>query len=286
MTMLWLGLALLAIAALLTWTRRREARFLASSRLEDLAEGIQTEEDPDWTPSPILPAPRTSWLGGLVAAVVAGLASSPFVFIELAAAIGVLTGAIVWLALEGRRIDRSITLESRLADAIDLAVSGLRAGSSLHEALRAAAEESRGLLREALAVLAARLRLGERPQEVFSDFEIAAPVDSARLFSQTMSAQWEAGGSVAPALGSVAVSVRQRIELARRVKSQSAEIRFSVAAVLAATYGIGLLGWSNAPDRVESFLASSLGGGLLAACVILQAVGLIWIQKLSKVDIA
>ncbi|MEO0478635.1 MAG: type II secretion system F family protein [Planctomycetota bacterium] len=285
MTPLILGSALLLFAvARLVW-QRRESRLRTLDRLDDLGRSDVSAEDPGLESRTRLMRARTPWIARAAIAVVVGIALVPVLDDSLAVASAVLVGTLVGLGLEAQRRRQAYLIEVRLADAIDLAIAGLQAGTSMHAALQTAAEESRGVLQHEMLIAAARLRLGERPEQVFDELYRALPIPSVRLLGQTLAAQWEAGGSVAPSLGSVASSIRQRVELMRRIQSQAAEVRFSVLAVLAATYGIGFLSWSNAPEEVESFLTSSVGGSLLALAVILQAAGLVWIQALSRVEV-
>ena len=55
--------------------------------------------------------------------------------------------------------------------------------------------------------------------------------------------------------------------------------------ILLVVYGIAALAWTNNPDRVEAFLGSSVGGGIGAACVLLHAVGIAWLARLTSVEV-
>ena len=54
-------------------------------------------------------------------------------------------------------------------------------------------------------------------------------------------------------------------------------------AVLAVTYFIAAIIWRNDPERMQNFLATSIGRGLVVAAVILQGVGLVWSAWLGRV---
>ena len=77
-----------------------------------------------------------------------------------------------------------------------------------------------------------------------------------RLLMQFLTAQWQSGGSLGPGLSAIAVTVRDRIALTRRIQGQSAEARFSVFGIVLVIYGIAALAWVNNRGKVEAFMAS------------------------------
>jgi tight adherence protein B len=95
---------------------------------------------------------------------------------------------------------------------------------------------------------------------------------------------WEVGGSLATTLSTVGQTVRDRIELARRVRAQGVEAHVSVGIVLVIAYVLGFLMWRADPDRLESFLRTDVGTELVAGVIGLQAFGLIWMSRLSRAE--
>jgi Flp pilus assembly protein TadB len=95
---------------------------------------------------------------------------------------------------------------------------------------------------------------------------------------------WEIGGSLAPTLATVGRTIRDRIDLSRRIRSQTMQARASVVAILLITYAITFIVWRTNPGRLQAFLATTLGGALVFATVVLQLLGLVWMSKLSKIE--
>jgi len=89
-------------------------------------------------------------------------------------------------------------------------------------------------------------------------------------------------GIFATTLSTVGRTVRDRIELSRRVRAQSVEAHASVGVVLLITYVLGFLMWRTNPDRLNVFLGSSIGTMVVAAVIAMQAVGLIWMSRLNR----
>ena len=99
-----------------------------------------------------------------------------------------------------------------------------------------------------------------------------------------LAVQWRAGGSMDRSLSSVARAVRDRVELLRRIQTQSAPTRGSVFAFVAATLGVALLMWQNDPANLERFLASGVGGALVGLSIWLQAIGIVWMWRVGQIE--
>ncbi|MEO1619228.1 MAG: type II secretion system F family protein, partial [Planctomycetota bacterium] len=102
------------------------------------------------------------------------------------------------------------------------------------------------------------------------------------LFATTMSVHWETGGSLAPVLSSVARVARDRQEVARRIRSNIAQSQFSTIAVLGLIYFVALVLWLDRPEVMIEFASSSLGSAAIATTIVLQAVGIVWMNAISK----
>lgn len=225
------------------------------------------------------------WVGALAAAVAAALLLPTGLYPELALALALVVGALAWV-IDGWVIaSRTVRVESQLADALDLLGSSVAAGVGLVEALDGVLRDVRGPVHTVLATAVERLRLGDDPQRVFQEAERTLPLPAFRLLTQYLGAQWQSGGSLAPGLHAIAETARDRVNLSRRVHAQSAEARVSILGILGVVYFIGILAWLSNPVRVQAFLESSVGGGLVAFCVVLQAVGIIWMARMTRLEL-
>jgi Flp pilus assembly protein TadB len=196
---------------------------------------------------------------------------------------GVLCGLLGCL-VEVMRVQRKMAkIEVQLSDAIDIIVGALQAGAGVMESLTNAGTEAREPLRKELVELVNRLRLGDEPDAVFRDFSRRIPLESFALFAATLTTHWEVGGSLAPPMASVGRTVRDRIEVSRRIRSLLTQSRVSTIAVLGATYFIAAIIWRNDPERMGEFLATSIGRSLVIAAIAMQALGLIWSTWLGRV---
>jgi Flp pilus assembly protein TadB len=197
------------------------------------------------------------------------------------------TGAVV-LALLAWQIEAMLAerqvqrIEVQLADAIDLMVGALRAGAGVMNALESAVRESRPPLDQQLDEIVGRIRFGDSPQAVFHNLPRRVPLETFVLFSSALSVNWEVGGSLASTLATVGRTIRDRIEISRRIRGMTTQVRVSIMAVLGLTYFIATVMWFNDPARMKAFLLTNMGSFFVASAILMQAVGIVWSAHLSR----
>ncbi len=196
--------------------------------------------------------------------------------------IGVIVGVLSYLVEQQIAGQRALKIEMQLASALDLMVGALGAGAGITEAIDSAGRETQEPLKTELLEVLGRIRYGEAPQRVWNDFAVRIPLETFRLFSFTMAVHGEVGGSLAPTLASVGKSIRDRIEISRRIRAQSTEAQGSVVGIVGITYFLALMMWRANPESFEEFLTTPIGANFVGAALVLQGIGLLWITKLAQ----
>ncbi len=275
---------ILAAGALYLWVRQR-ARRLSSDRLAALignGAGTETHEEPPSRTIRSFP-PRYRF-----ATYAVGVATTAALWLvvglpmEVAAAAGILSGVLAYLVEDHIGDQKAALIEAQLASAIYLMVGSLRAGASLLAAFESALDEVGPPLRPYFQEVAGRIRLGDDPRTAVSDLQRYIPLETFRLFATSLAIHWEVGGSLATTLSTVGQTVRDRIELSRRVRAQGVESHASVGVVLAIAYVLAFLMWRTNPDRLEAFVRTGVGTTIVAGVITLQAVGLVWMSRLTR----
>ncbi len=280
--LLFFGLVLLGVGVVASVWRNARTRSLARQRIESPAEAsgpAQPEQIP--TARSFLVRHRfLPWILGLL-----GMAIIYFAFgwaLPFVIAVGLI------ISLLGGQLESFLTtrktarIETQLADAIDLMVAALAAGASVTDALENAMRESRSPLRPQLEEMVGRIRFGDDPRTVYRGLTERVPLETFLLFSSALSVQSETGGSLAPTLASVGRTIRDRIEISRRIRSNSAQSEVSTLAVMMLTYFIALVVWRTNPEQMRQFLATSVGQWAVAGTILMQAAGLVWMSLLSR----
>jgi Flp pilus assembly protein TadB len=80
----------------------------------------------------------------------------------------------------------------------------------------------------------------------------------------------------------VARTIRDRIEITRRIRTNSIQSEVSTVTVLLLTYFIALVMWRSNPSQVQQFLATTSGQWAVAMAILLQALGLAWMSAVSR----
>lgn len=281
MTEVFIGTGAAAGAGALWWAWRvQRIRRISRTRLnEEVAQREKHRYVVTLTPA----LRRWQWVAWCV-----GLAVCLFATLVMGWAIvygislGVITGVMAWIIENQIAVGRALRLETQLANAIDLMVGALSAGAGTTEALDSAVRESPQPIKGEFEEVLGRIRYGENPQTVWQDFVVRVPLETFRLLSFTMAVHSEVGGSLAPTLAQVGRAIRDRIEISRRIRSQSTEAQASVIGIVCITYFLGLLMWRTNPQNFEGFVRHPFGANFTAAAMVLQALGLVWITKLSQ----
>jgi tight adherence protein B len=201
---------------------------------------------------------------------------------SFAFAFGLIAGLLGAQVEQFRVARKTAQMETQLADALDLMMSALTAGTGVSQALEVAAQEVQAPLRPQLEQVVNRIRYGDDPLSVLRTLESNVPLTSMRLFTAALAVHWEVGGSLTGPLAVVSRTIRDRTELGRRVRSLTSQSRASVFAVMMTTYFIALVMWRTDPDRMAAFLTTTLGQQAFAAALILQALGIVWSSRLSR----
>lgn len=277
-----LGFSALTFSAVMYVWREFRLRQLALARLSQSEEAVSAQ--------PMLaartgPLRRTwwfvPWVAGLFCALaVWGFAGWTVTFsVSLALIVGML-GSQLEAYLATRKVAK---IENQLADAIDIMIGALGAGAGVHAALESAIQETHRPLRPQLEEALGRIRFGDDAGEVFRDLADDVPLETFLLFASTLAVHWEVGGRLAPILATVGRTIRDRIETTRRIRSNISQSQVSTVAIVCLTYFIALISWRNGPDQMVAFISSSIGGFLVAGSVVLQVVGIVWMNAISRV---
>jgi len=252
-------------------------RFQSLEIVEPIAEPpVETRRQPQvirrylWLP----------WICGAIVSVIV------FWLVGLSAVISLTMGLIVALLLVIAEVwnaqRQAARLEEQLAEAIDLMIGTLGAGAGLSTSLSVVIEELRDPLRGQFKELLGRINFGDDARLVFAQLAARIPLDTYLLFASALSVHWEVGGNLTPTLSAVGQTIRDRLEIARRIRSNATQSDISTIAILGLTYFIALVMWRNSPDQMVAFVTSPTGEFFVAGSMLLQAVGIVWMHWMSR----
>ena len=218
--------------------------------------------------------------------------------------VAILVGAVVWVSMSlppaivfglawvvgllGMEVDAWILefqhgrMEAQLADAIDVLVSSVSAGSSLQSALLQAAEYAPMPLKRELDEMVTRLRFGDPPVDVFNGLGQRVPMETFQLFATTLAVNWEVGGSLGETLSAVGGTIRDRLIIARQIRALSTQGFLTTLTVLSVTWFMAAMMWQSDPGRFLGFVLSPVGIALMTVVLVLQGIGIAMVSKISR----
>lgn len=222
----------------------------------------------------------------MVAAVAAiWLVSASF----LAPFFGPVAGLIgVWAAnafLNWQRARRTERFINQLPDLARILANATQAGLALRTAIGMAAEELEAPAGEELARVADRLAVGHSIEEALGEIAERLPSRELVVLVSTLVLSARAGGAIVGSLRNLTVTLEQRKETRREVRTQLSQV--TATAYLVPVMGIGSLLLVDAmmPGALDRMTGSGLGQSAVLVALGLFALGFVSIRRLSKIDV-
>jgi len=192
-------------------------------------------------------------------------------------------GARRWYEHRARSLP-PVVVQERFADAVAALAAAVRAGSSLDQAIRYAAGEAEPPIQERLALLVAELDLGVPLDVAIDGWARELGTDDGDLVAGALDLHRRSGGDLPAVLDQVTATIRDRVAIAREVRSLTAQARLSAWILGLLPIGFFAFLWLTARDEIEGALGTPIG----IACVIvglgLEGGAFLWIRSLLVVE--
>ena len=197
-------------------------------------------------------------------------------------------GLVIVAGFFGMEVDawiyhwRLMRMESQLVDAIDIIVASVGSGAALQSALSQASEYAPMPLRGELLELVARVRLGDSPTDAFNVLQSRIPTEVFRLFATTLTVNWMVGGELSGTLVSIGGAVRDRIAIARQLRTLSTQGTLTTIVVVSIVWFMAAMMWQSDPQRFNNFILSDAGSWLTTAGLALQGGGIALVSRIIR----
>lgn len=239
-----------------------------------------------------LPLRPGEWAVLRVMAVIVGVASgivllrgspvSTFIGFCLGGLVGVM-GPAFFLKFAASR--RSKKFESQLPDVLTLVASSLSTGFSLLQSLDAVAKDAAQPSAKEFARALAETRIGADLNDSLDHLADRMESTNLRWTNMAINIQRQVGGNLGETLRSTAATLRDREALSRHVKALSAEGKLSAYILIALPIGVFFFMFVGNRAYVELLWTRILGIGMLVAALISMGIGILWMNKVVKVEI-
>ncbi|MEO5652849.1 MAG: type II secretion system F family protein [Marmoricola sp.] len=190
-----------------------------------------------------------------------------------------------WVYLGLKRTRRLAAFNSSLADTLQLMAGSLSAGLSLAQSIDTIVREGSEPITSEFKRVVIESRLGVTLEDSLEG--VASRMESKDFGWVVMAIriQREVGGNLSELLLTVAATLRERDYLRRHVRALSAEGRLSCYILGGLPPAFLLYLTVSRPEYVKPMYTTPIGWMMCAAMGILLTVGVVWMSKVSKVEI-
>ncbi|MER5808420.1 type II secretion system F family protein [Streptomyces sp. NPDC002033] len=207
----------------------------------------------------------------------------------LAPFFGPVSGLIgLWAAnafLNWQRARRTERFINQLPELARILANATQAGLALRTAIGMAAEELEAPAGEELARVADRLAVGHSIEEALGEIVERLPSRELVVLVSTLVLSARAGGAIVGSLRNLTVTLEQRKETRREIRTQLSQV--TVTAYLVPVIGLGSLLLVNAmmPGALDRMTGAFVGQVAVIVSLGLFALGFVLIRRLSKIDV-
>jgi len=215
----------------------------------------------------------------------AALCYKMFANVLLAFIAGAVVAAVVSQLIIVHQAKKALQqLEYQLPDAIEVFARAIAAGVPLNRSVLSVSESFDGQLGSEFRKIYDALLLGVPFQQAFSDAADRVESEAFGYFTAVLSLNTETGGPLVDALSNLGSSLREKGKIHQKVMALTAEPRVAARVVTAIPVVLLSMQFVKQPEQIDFLLKDPNGQSVLAYAVISMALGLLWINRLTKVS--
>jgi tight adherence protein B len=179
---------------------------------------------------------------------------------------------------------RIAVFEEQFPEAVDLIARALRAGHALPTALQMVSDEIPAPVGTEFRLLFDQQNFGMSLPEALKAFGSRIPLLDARFFVTAVLTQREMGGNLSEVLDKLSSVIRDRFKVKRQVRAVSAHGRITGAVLMALPPVTATVLFILSPAHIRLLTDDPLGVQMVVMGLTLQAVGIVWIRRILRVE--
>ena len=183
------------------------------------------------------------------------------------------------------RNQRLRKFEEQLPDAIDLFTRTMRAGHNIHSGLETIANETSDPVRMEFRKLMEELGLGSQVEPALHELGKRVPLIDLKFFITSLILQRQTGANMVAVLENLSTLVRERLNMAAKMKAHTAQQRFSAGLLCALPFVVGLGFWILKPEYIRLLWTDPVGSKFLTYAICSEIVGILIIRKIANVKV-
>src|SRR5450759_2910830 len=184
-----------------------------------------------------------------------------------------------------KRSRRMKKFEEQLPDAIDLFTRTMRAGHNIHSGLETIATETSDPVKMDFKKLIEELALGSQVEPARHELGKRVPLLDRKFFITSLILQRQTGANMVSVLENLSTLVRERLNMAAKMKAHTAQQRFSAGLLCCLPLVVGIGFWILKPDYVRLLWTDPVGTKFFIYAICSEIVGILVIRKLANVKV-
>jgi tight adherence protein B len=203
--------------------------------------------------------------------------------LRLALAIAIASIPIAWIMRVRRR--RLSKFEEQLPDAIDLFTRSMRAGHNIHAGLDTIATETSDPVKMEFRKVVEELALGSQVEAALHKLGARVPIIDLKFFITGLILQRQTGANMVTVLENLATLVRERLNLAAKMKAHTTQQRFSAALLCGLPFVVGIGFWFLKPEYMRLLWEDPVGSKFFTYAIFSEAVGILVIRRMANIKV-
>ena len=196
-----------------------------------------------------------------------------------------LLGSIPFILLYRKKQQRMARFEAQLPDAIDLISRALKAGHAFSTVMRMVANDLGDPIGSEFTRTMAEVSFGADLNQAMKNMLLRVDCPDLKFFVMSVILQRETGGNLAEILGNLSRLMRDRFKLHRKIKTLSAEGRWSAVILVLLPFVLVAVLFLVNPKYVMVLAEDPTGRILVAVTIIMQIVGIFLISKIVRIRV-
>ena len=228
-------------------------------------------------------APEVAALCAIIAGVMfllLGVFHMSMLLLRVVIALGFGSLPLAWIM--HKRSARLKKFEESLPDAIDLFNRSMKAGHNIHSGLETIAGETFDPVRMEFKKVIEELALGSPIEAALHNLGSRVPLVDLKFFITSLILQRQTGANMVAVLENLSLLVRERLNLAAKMKAATAQQRFSAGLLCAMPVVMAIGFWFLKPEYMILLWTDETGSKFLTYAVISEIIGILVIRKIAS----
>lgn len=175
--------------------------------------------------------------------------------------------------------------EEQLPDAIDLFTRTMRAGHNLHSGLDTMAQETSDPVQMEFKKVMEELALGSQIEPALHSLGGRIPIIDLKFFITGLILQRQTGANMVSVLENLSLLVRERLNMAAKMKAHTAQQRFSAGLLCLLPVVVGLGFWFLKPEYVRLLWTDEIGKIFFTYAICSEIIGILVIRHFSNIKV-